>query len=362
MEIQSVDPQKARTLGHAGQSMRVIRADGSADPRTDPGLDAAARKRIFAAMVRSRAIHTQLAAWADAGHLPAVICPPGAEGAAFGAAAALREDDWIFGTRREAPLLLWRGLPLSTYAAHLLGRASDPAHGRQIPGQMTSRALGVAAMGSPTATHLTHATGLGWAARQRGHDRVAAAFFGASLIDAAEIHTALNFAGVFRANVVFVCSNTQALLQASESGSVTARGISYGIRTAQCDGSDVLATYATVHDAVTLARQGAGPTLIEVVVGDAANGVPTDPAADHFLPSDPIDRMTKYLAAIGDAIVAEADDWSAAARADLDAAWRDAQAAEHPPIATLLDDVYEDQPWHLAQELIALQTGPRAQP
>jgi len=50
-----------------------------------------------------------------------------------GAAAAMRDEDWIFPSSREFAAALWRGMPLVAYAHHVFGTARDPGRGRNAP-------------------------------------------------------------------------------------------------------------------------------------------------------------------------------------------------------------------------------------
>ena len=59
----------------------------------------------------------------------------------------------------------------------------------------------------PIATHLPHAVGHAYAARQRGEDVVTVAYLGDGGTSETDFHSGLNFAGVWKTPTVFVISN-----------------------------------------------------------------------------------------------------------------------------------------------------------
>src|ERR1700716_4099300 len=82
-------------------------------------------------------------------------------------------------------------------------------------------------------------------------------------------HEAMNFAGVFKAPVVFLCQNNgwaiSVPLSKQTAGSIADRAKGYGFPGIRIDGNDVLGVYAAVRAAAARARQGDGPYLIEAV-------------------------------------------------------------------------------------------------
>ena len=81
----------------------------------------------------------------------------------------------------------------------------------------------------------------------------------------------MNFAGVHKLPVIFVCENngyaiSVPLAQQVAGLSVAARGQGYGMPGITVDGGDVLGCYAAGRDAHERARRGDGPTLIEAKV------------------------------------------------------------------------------------------------
>ena len=94
----------------------------------------------------------------------------------------------------------------------------------------------------------------------------------------------MNFAGVFRVPVVFVCINDASGVSAAVetvSETLAVKALAYGIAGVRVDGGDLFAVYAATRAAAAQARSGGGATLVEAVIGE---------------PGDPLERVRAWLA------------------------------------------------------------------
>jgi pyruvate dehydrogenase E1 component alpha subunit len=99
-------------------------------------------------------------------------------------------------------------------------------------------------------------------------DNVVVAYFGEGASNVGDFHEALNFAGVQRLPIVFVCENNQyaysvPIEKSMAIDDVANRAASYGFDGVAINGNDVLAVYQSTLGAIAQARSGDGPTLIE---------------------------------------------------------------------------------------------------
>jgi len=268
------------------------------------------------------------------------------EAAIVGAAAALREQDWLFAGARDHAAAIWRGLSLRRYWDHLFANADDVAKGRPMPDHFSCRDKRVASVAAPLGSQLSHAVGLAWAARARGNDEVALVMFGDDEVSSGDFHNALNFAGVWRAPVVFFCRNDAAAGGGPQAPPTTLadKGVAYGVKGERCDGGDLLGVWETVTQAVSRAASGEGPTLVEAVIGDG----------------DPLTRMRALL----ERRVGWDDDREVALEAELsealDAVVGVAERAPRPPLSSMFEDVFAQAPWHLRDQRDELSSSPRA--
>jgi pyruvate dehydrogenase E1 component alpha subunit len=102
----------------------------------------------------------------------------------------------------------------------------------------------------------------------RGTDQVSLCFFGDGAANQGTFGESLNLAAIWKLPVIFVCENNQYAISTPAAKThgqpdVAKRAVGYGISGEIVDGQDVTAVYATIEAAVSRARRGAGPTLIE---------------------------------------------------------------------------------------------------
>ena len=256
--------------------------------------------------------------------------PPslGQEASEIGSAHALRRSDWVVPSYRDHGALMVHGLPLSNVVLFAMGRTPS-----------LSSALKALPTSIPIATHLPHAVGLAVAAQKLGTDDLAMAYFGDGGTSEGDFHEALNFAGVYKAPVIFFCQNNgwaisvpRARQTASET--LAQKAVAYGIAGRRVDGNDVLAVYQVVGEAAVRARRGEGPTLIEsltyrlgphTTADDPSRYRPADEYQDWKESRDPIQRMGGYLMAHG---LLTAEDNQAIRQAAQDRIQAEVEAAE----------------------------------
>ncbi len=344
---------------------QVLREDGTVGaPDALPDLAKDKLLALYRGMLLIRVMDERLMGLQRQGRIGFYGEAKGQEATVVGAALALEERDWVVPALREAGAAILRGLPLRTYVAQILGNASDPSKGRQMPCHPGSRASHYVTMSSCVATQIPHATGMAWAAKIRKDPVVVLGFMGDGATSEEDFHVGVNFAGVYKVPVVFICQNNQWAISTPVGGQTAAqtialKGLAYGIPSQRIDGNDVLAVYAAVKRAVDRARAGGGPTFIEALTYRvSAHSSSDDPSryrdetiTEAWKGRDPLVRMRAYLGSRG--FWSDAED--AALTAALDAEVKAAVEAEEkvgpPPIDSLVEDVYEAVPRHLRDQL-----------
>jgi len=247
-----------------------VEAKGGRSRHRSLGLSDEQALRIYEVMRLARAVDERMWLINRQGRAPFVISCQGQEGAQVGIAAALRTGyDWVAPYYRDAGVVLWFGMTAQDQMLSFFARREDPnSGGRQMPGHFGNRRLHIVTGGSPVATQLLHAAGVALASKQRKEDVVTAAFFGEGAASQGDTHEAMNFAGIHKLAVVFVCENNGYAISVPQSHqmaieNVADRAPGYGFPGVVVDGNDVLACYEVARQAVERARRGEGPTLIE---------------------------------------------------------------------------------------------------
>jgi 2-oxoisovalerate dehydrogenase E1 component len=160
----------------------------------------------------------------------------------------------------------------------------------------------------PIGSHLPHAVGHAYAARQRGEDVVTMAYLGDGGTSETDFHSGLNFAGVWKTPTVFLIANNFYAISVpyekqTASETIAQKAAAYGMPGVRVDGMDPLAVYAATRDAIDRGAAGGGPTLIEAVcyrfgphaTADDPHLYRTEGEEKSFRPYDPMLRMRAFL-------------------------------------------------------------------
>jgi len=276
----------------------------------------------------------------------------GQEAVAAGVAAAMRSDDYTFCTYRGHNHTLARGVPMAPIFAELFGRGTGLLGGKGGSMHLTSVDHGVMGSYAIIGAHLPIALGAAWSAQYRGSGQVAVCFFGDGTTNIGAFHEALNMAAVWKAPVVFVCENNR-YMEYTPISSVTAvprpaadRASAYGLEPIVVDGNDPDAMYATAQTAISRARDGDGPSLIEALTYRHGGHSRADPGkyrpdeeVKAWLARDPLPAYRARLLERGtdEAALAAIE---AETQAKVAAAEQEARNAPEPSL-----DVLETQVW-----------------
>ena len=345
------------------------RLDPQGEPTGDPpSLDEDELLRIYRAMAATRRVDERCMKLQRQGRIGFYGASTGEEAAAVGSAAALDEEDWVFPALRQGGVMLYRGWSLEKWFHHLFGNEEAAEKGRSMPCHFSDRDVNQVSWSSCMATQLPHAVGMAYAADYQGDDTVAAAYLGDGATSEGDFHTAMNFAGVWDAPVVFICNNNHwAISVPSEkqtaSETFAQKAEAYGFEGHRVDGNDVLAMYEATREAVEKARRGEGPTMIEAVTyrirGHSTSDDPSryrdEEEVEDWRRKDPLHRYQKYLVMQD---VAAPDDFEAIheeIEAEIEEALAAAEEGSPPDLESTVEDVYDEVPPHLADQMAALK-------
>lgn len=193
----------------------------------------------------------------------------GEEACAVGSVFPLRQDDKIVTYHRGHGHSIAKGADVKRMVAELMSKSTGLCKGRggsvhlldMSCGQMGSQGI-VGAQG-------TVAPGVALAGRLKGEDYVTLCLFGDGAANEGQMHEGMNLAGILKLPVVFICvNNAYAVSTPSEysiaGGSVAARAQGYGMQGFTVDGNNVFEVYDAIENAVSMARGGSGPVLVEL--------------------------------------------------------------------------------------------------
>jgi len=191
--------------------------------------------------------------------------------------------DWFFTYYRDRALGLAVGVTPYEQLLQAVGSVEDPASmGRQMPSHWGHAKYNLASASSPIATQYLHAAGCGEAIkRMRGDDAMREAVGGEYHEDEVAIVTggdgstsegefweALSSCCVLELPVVFVIEDNGYAISVPREVQTPGDSISKAVAgfkpllIVECDGTDVIASYAAMREAIDHARSGKGPALV----------------------------------------------------------------------------------------------------
>src|SRR6266540_1174759 len=265
------------------------------------------------------------------GKAPFVVPVSGHEGCQIGTAWALERgrDVWL-PYYRDLGVVLVAGMTPYEVFLGLFAKADDPTSGgRQMPAHWSSRRLGIISGSSPIGTQIPHASGIAYAVKYRGEDAVVASWFGEGATSEGDWHEGLNFAGIHRLPVVFICENNRYAISVEQSKQMAVENV-----------------------AVARARSGGGPTLIECKTyrfqphtsDDDDRTYRSREEVEKARLHDPVSRFATYLTERGLARDEEIASMAQEVKAELDVSIDKAWNAADPDPATLTRHVFREEP------------------
>src|SRR5690242_18580665 len=264
--------------------------------------------RIYRAMVLTRAVEDRMVAMYKGGDLlGSLYTGHWHEAISVGAASTLRADDYMAPIHRDLGAHLYRGMEPWQVMASFMGKATSPTGGRDGTLHYGRLDLGHYNLPSHIPANFPVATGMAFAAKYRGQDKVCLAFCGDGSTSRADFHEALSMSSVLDLPNVFVIENNQyaystPLRLTSNSETFAIKAVAYGIPGVTVDGTDVLAVHDAVAEAATRARSGEGPSIVEGVTMRMHGHAEHDPADyvvkelyEEYSKKDPVELFENVL-------------------------------------------------------------------
>jgi 2-oxoisovalerate dehydrogenase E1 component alpha subunit len=205
------------------------------------------------------------------GRAPFVVPVSGHEGCQVGTAWPFHKgEDVLVPYYRDMAVCLTAGMTPRDVFLGVFGKKDDPSSGgRQMPAHWSSRRLGIVSGSSPIATQIPHAAGIAYAIKYRGEDAVVGCWFGDGATSEGDWHEGLNFSGIHDLPIVWYCENNKYAISVPLSKQMAVKDVAvraegYGFEGVVVEGNDVLGCYEASKKAIDKARNGGGPTLIEL--------------------------------------------------------------------------------------------------
>jgi len=230
-------------------------------------------KKFYRDMLRIRMVEEEIAArYADGKMRCPIHLSVGQEAVAVGVSAALRPSDQIVSTHRCHAHYLAKGGDLKAMLCEMMGREPGCCGGRGGSMHLFDPAAGVLVSVPIVGASIPIGVGAAFAMKYKGTDDVAVVYLGDAAVEEGVFHESLNFAALRSLPVVFVCENNlyagySPLHERQPMRPITGLALAHGddIWVHREDGNDVFRVRDAMAIAVGRARDGQGPSFIEMV-------------------------------------------------------------------------------------------------
>lgn len=309
---------------------------------------------LYRQMLEIRRTEEQLAKSHQAGLIPgACHTYVGEEAIATGVCAHLTHQDAVFSTHRGHGHALAKGVPPREVIAELFGRVTGCSRGRGGSMHLFAPEVGMMGTSGIVGPCILQATGAGYTSKLLDNGTVGVAFFGDGASNNGAFHEGLNLAVIWDLPVIFVCENNMyatevAFSYATRNTEVAERAKTYGMNACAVDGNDVLAVYQAMSEAVSRARSGQGPTLIEGKTyrtrahaeGMRDAGYRTVQEVEAWKQRDPISNYRAKLLTLSAANESDFDQIEADVKAKVEDALEFAKNSPYPDPSTVTQYIY----------------------
>ncbi len=317
---------------------------------------AATRLAMYRELLRIRLIEEEIVARYREQEMrcPTHICI-GQEAPPVGVSAHLQQSDAVFSAHRSHGHYIAKGGDVNAMIAELYGRATGCAAGKGGSQHLVDLDAGFMGSAPILASTISVGVGMAWAMKRRKEDRLCVIYFGDGATEEGAFHEAMNYAGVEKLPVIFVCENNLYSVHTPLEVRQPPRAIhelasAHGMLGLHGDGNDVDEVWQLAKTAVERARAGSGPSLIELDtyrlkehVGpneDGNLGYRDPKEIDAWAEKCPVAGFEARLLESGDLTDAMIADVRGDISAEVDAAFAFAKASAFPAAEELSTFIY----------------------
>jgi TPP-dependent pyruvate/acetoin dehydrogenase alpha subunit len=308
---------------------------------------------MYESMLKQRLLDEKVVELYKKGLIQGIAHPClGQEAVSAGVMANLSKDDLVVSNHRGHGHSLAKGVSERAMLSELLGKETGMCGG--FGGSMHSSDLecGVVFSTAIVGGGIPLAVGVALALKMDKKPNCVVCFFGDGACNTGAFHEALNMAAVWKLPVVFVCENNQYAVSTpitkSTAGHIYLRSEGYGIPGQLVNGMKVLDVYQAASTAVTRAKNGEGPTLIECETYRYTGHGPYDIGLDYrsqeeidrWKARDPITTFEQKLISQNLATAQDLQATRERARQRVEEAVQFAQASPFPPKEQLSKHVW----------------------
>lgn len=278
----------------------------------------------------------------------------GQEAIAAGCMTATRPEDPFVTAYRDHGLAMAKGVSADAAMAELYGKATGCAKGKGGSMHFFSKEHFFFGGHGIVGAQIGTGAGLAFAEKYKNTDNVVLCFFGDGAARQGMLHEVFNLAMLWKLPVVFICENNNYAMGTSVERTSNVIDIytladAYDMPADNADGMSAEAVHEAISRAVKRAREGGGPTLLEMKTYRYKGHSISDPQkyrtkeeVEEYKDKDPIGMVLKTIYDNKFATQEEIEAIDKSINEKVEASVKFAEESPLPDLDELLKDVYVD--------------------
>ncbi len=278
----------------------------------------------------------------------------GQEAVAAGMMTATRPDDNLITAYRDHGLAIAKGMTSKECMAELYGKATGCTKGKGGSMHFFSKEKRFFGGHGIVGGQIGLGAGIAFAEQYHGTDRATICMFGDGAARQGLLHETFNMAVLWQLPVVFICENNYYAMgtsveRTSKQTDIYPLADAYGMPGDSVDGMSCEEVHKAIERAVRRAREGGGPTFLEVRTYRFRGHSMSDPAkyrskeeVEEYKEKDPINQVLKTIMDNGFATAEQIEQINEKVKMEVDEAVQFAEESPWPDDSELYKDIYAD--------------------
>jgi pyruvate dehydrogenase E1 component alpha subunit len=268
---------------------------------------------------------------------------------------AIRDDDNMITAYRDHGLAIAKGISARECMAEMYGKATGCTKGKGGSMHFFSKEKKFFGGHGIVGGQIGLGAGIAFAEQYKGTDAVTVCYFGDGAARQGILHETFNMAMTWKLPVIFICENNYYAMGTSVERTSNVLDIykfadAYDMPGDSVDGMKPEDVHEGVERAVKRARDGGGPTLLEIKTYRYKGHSMSDPAKyrtkeelEEFKLKDPIEHVLNVIRENNYATEAEIEEINNKIKAEIDDCVEFAENSPYPDVSEVYKDIYLDE-------------------
>ncbi len=278
----------------------------------------------------------------------------GQEAIAAGIMTAIRDDDNLITAYRDHGLAIAKGITANACMAELYGKATGCSKGKGGSMHFFSKEKRFFGGHGIVGGQIGLGAGIAFSEQYQGTDRATICMFGDGAARQGMLHETFNMAVLWQLPIVFICENNYYAMGTSVERTSKVLDIyrmadAFDMPGDSVDGMSCEEVHKGIERAVKRAREGGGPTFLEIKTYRYRGHSMSDPAKyrtkeelEEYKEKDPINQVMKTILENKWATEEQMEQINEKVKHEIEAAVQFAEESPWPNDSELYEDIYAD--------------------